>query len=42
MKKLVHLYETKFPTDEDKINFFTHTTLIFGILSAAGYIFLRI
>lgn len=40
MEKLIIWFETKFPTDEDKLNFFTHSTFIFGILSMAGYMFL--
>ncbi len=40
MKKLKIWFETKFPTDEDKFNFFTHSTFIFGCLSWLGYIIL--
>ncbi len=40
MKKLKIWFETKFPTDEDKFNFFAHSTFIFGCLSWLGYIIL--
>lgn len=40
MQRLINWFESKFPTDQDKFNFFTHATFIFGILSMAGYMLL--
>lgn len=40
MQKLLNWFESKFPTDQDKLNFLTHTTFIFGCLSWLGYIIL--
>lgn len=40
MQKLLNWFESRFPTDQDKLNFFTHSTFIFGCLSWLGYIIL--
>lgn len=40
MQKLLNWFDSKFPTDQDKLNFFTHSTFIFGILSMVGYVLL--
>lgn len=40
MKKLTEWFDNKYPTEEDKYNFFSHSTFIFGILSILGYMIL--
>lgn len=37
MEKLKIWFETNFPTDEDKLRFYLHSTFIFGILSIVGF-----
>ena len=37
MQKLTNWFNSKFPDDNDKLNFFTHSTIIFGLLSMIGY-----
>lgn len=37
MKKLTEWFDNKYPTDEEKFNFYLHATFIFGLLSFAGH-----